>query len=313
MTYGQKIAQLRKLSNMTQARLGELLNVSAQAVSKWEHDIAEPDLATIKKLTSLFHISIDEFLDTDKEIEVASTTVEEQSENTENETQTATAEETKPTNTAPSTNIVGFCINCGAMVTEKNIGQKSPHIMCKNCVDAKKKQEDSITYDKLSVLKKKRKKSIAWAIVTMILVIVIGSVVAGLSMKTTQSKLICVAVTLLVSYCAFTMVTEIIIDEGPMFDILEWGLESPIKLPGLIFEWDLDGIVWAICMKIFFSILGFLAGVAMFGLSIFVGLIVAPFTFPFNIGKVNNEIKALEITLYGEGEPEEKKAPVVEE
>lgn len=47
MTYGQKIAQLRKISNMTQAKLGELLNVSAQAVSKWEHDIAEPDLATI--------------------------------------------------------------------------------------------------------------------------------------------------------------------------------------------------------------------------------------------------------------------------
>lgn len=51
MTYGQKITQLRKNANMTQAQLGDALNVSAQAVSKWEHNLAEPDLSTIKKIS----------------------------------------------------------------------------------------------------------------------------------------------------------------------------------------------------------------------------------------------------------------------
>lgn len=54
MTYGQKITQLRKNANMTQAQLGDALNVSAQAVSKWEHNLAEPDLSTIKKISYIF-------------------------------------------------------------------------------------------------------------------------------------------------------------------------------------------------------------------------------------------------------------------
>lgn len=61
MNYGQKIAQLRKDANLTQAQLGKQLNVSAQAVSKWEHSQAEPDLTTICKLCALFDISTDDF------------------------------------------------------------------------------------------------------------------------------------------------------------------------------------------------------------------------------------------------------------
>ena len=56
MTYGQKITELRKSKNMTQSQLGEVLCVSPQAVSKWEHDMAEPDLATIKKICNIFNV-----------------------------------------------------------------------------------------------------------------------------------------------------------------------------------------------------------------------------------------------------------------
>ena len=48
--YGNKITQLRKAANMTQGQLGELLNVSPQAISKWEHNLSEPDLTTMKKI-----------------------------------------------------------------------------------------------------------------------------------------------------------------------------------------------------------------------------------------------------------------------
>lgn len=49
MNYGQKIAELRKKADMTQAELGESLNVTSQAVSKWENGLSEPDLGTINK------------------------------------------------------------------------------------------------------------------------------------------------------------------------------------------------------------------------------------------------------------------------
>lgn len=39
-----------------------MINVSAQAVSKWENDQAEPDVTTICKLSQIYHISIDTLL-----------------------------------------------------------------------------------------------------------------------------------------------------------------------------------------------------------------------------------------------------------
>lgn len=45
--------------NISQANLGELLNVSQQAVAKWEKSIAEPDTNTLKKLADLFGVTVD--------------------------------------------------------------------------------------------------------------------------------------------------------------------------------------------------------------------------------------------------------------
>lgn len=61
--YGHIIAKLRKSQGLTQEQLGAKLNVSYQAVSKWEHDLSEPDLETIKKLSNIFNISIADFFD----------------------------------------------------------------------------------------------------------------------------------------------------------------------------------------------------------------------------------------------------------
>ena len=57
MNYGQKIAELRKKAQMTQAELGEKLNVTSQAVSKRENGLSEPDLNTINKICSLYGIA----------------------------------------------------------------------------------------------------------------------------------------------------------------------------------------------------------------------------------------------------------------
>jgi len=57
---GIKIKELRKKKDMTQEKLAEYLNVSFQAVSKWETGAASPDLSMIVPLARLLGVSIDE-------------------------------------------------------------------------------------------------------------------------------------------------------------------------------------------------------------------------------------------------------------
>ena len=62
MTLGQRIAFHRKQKALTQQQLGEQLNVSAQAISKWENDQAEPDVATLIRLSEIFEVPIGEVM-----------------------------------------------------------------------------------------------------------------------------------------------------------------------------------------------------------------------------------------------------------
>lgn len=58
-TIGQTIKKLRKANGWTQEELAAKLNISAQAVSKWETDLCSPDISQIVPLTTLFGISAD--------------------------------------------------------------------------------------------------------------------------------------------------------------------------------------------------------------------------------------------------------------
>lgn len=59
MSIGERIIQLRKEAGLSQGQLASALEVSRQAVSKWENDLAAPD--------SLKMIRLAEVLDTDIE------------------------------------------------------------------------------------------------------------------------------------------------------------------------------------------------------------------------------------------------------
>lgn len=56
---GQTIRRLRKERNLTQDELAEQLNVTAQAVSKWENETGLPDISQIIPLASVFGVSTD--------------------------------------------------------------------------------------------------------------------------------------------------------------------------------------------------------------------------------------------------------------
>ena len=61
-TLGMMIASLRKEKRMTQIELAEKMGVTDKAVSKWERDLACPDVSTLPKLAEVFDISVDELM-----------------------------------------------------------------------------------------------------------------------------------------------------------------------------------------------------------------------------------------------------------
>ena len=63
---GKFIAKLRKDKNMTQEQLGEKLGVSFKTISKWETGRGLPELATLKPLSDILGITINELLSGEK-------------------------------------------------------------------------------------------------------------------------------------------------------------------------------------------------------------------------------------------------------
>ena len=60
---GEKIKELRKAQDVTQEKLADYLNISYQAVSKWENGLALPDLSLIPALANFFGVTSDYLLD----------------------------------------------------------------------------------------------------------------------------------------------------------------------------------------------------------------------------------------------------------
>ena len=68
-TLGARIAALRKRKGMTQEELAQKMEVSSQAVSKWENDVSCPDIQSLPRLAKLLGTTVDELL-TGKEAQV---------------------------------------------------------------------------------------------------------------------------------------------------------------------------------------------------------------------------------------------------
>lgn len=62
MSLGKRLASLRKGNNMTQEQLALFLGATRQAVSKWESDKSTPDVDSLIRIGSVFHVSMDYLL-----------------------------------------------------------------------------------------------------------------------------------------------------------------------------------------------------------------------------------------------------------
>ena len=62
MTIGKRIAALRREKGLKQDDLAQMLEVSPQAVSKWENDQTCPDISLLPKLAKILEVTVDELL-----------------------------------------------------------------------------------------------------------------------------------------------------------------------------------------------------------------------------------------------------------
>lgn len=66
MNFSKNLRYLRKLKNMSQDDLADLLGYkSFTTIQKWESGISEPSVAILKKLSEIFNVSMDELLNQD--------------------------------------------------------------------------------------------------------------------------------------------------------------------------------------------------------------------------------------------------------
>ena len=70
MLFNEKLKMLRKESGFTQEELAEKLNVSRQAITKWESGEGTPDIENLKLISNLFNTTIDNLIKEEKNVNI---------------------------------------------------------------------------------------------------------------------------------------------------------------------------------------------------------------------------------------------------
>ena len=69
MSLGNNISKARKRSGMSQEVVAEKLGVSRQTISKWKSNETIPDIYQCKKLAKLYHLTLDELIEFDIDLQ----------------------------------------------------------------------------------------------------------------------------------------------------------------------------------------------------------------------------------------------------
>ena len=70
MKLGQKLKEIRKRFGLSQEKLAEIMNVSRQAITKWENDGGLPDVTNLQELSKVFGITVDYLLNDENQLPV---------------------------------------------------------------------------------------------------------------------------------------------------------------------------------------------------------------------------------------------------
>lgn len=275
MTLGQKLKELRSLKGLTQKELADKLHVSFQTVSKWENGENEPDIATLKELAALFNCSVDYLVGSEQE----GLTPAPQN------TQTVIIHQKElhvcehchkdiPENEFVMENVV---VRHGGRGRPAQYREAYYHI---NCLEQVHKDRAEAAARVKSIKAARAKKlSFGWGIAGGVVAFAIALAIFLANMDKVNPGL-GVLFSVLIGYGIFAML-YCIISGSYIGEVFLWCAGLSIRFPGLIFSWDIEGIIWVIGMKILFAVLGFLIGVLALLFAIVFSATLGMVSFPF--------------------------------
>lgn len=68
MTLGQKLRKIKSKFGLSQEQLAEVINVSRQAITKWENDGGLPDVSNLQEISEVFGVTVDYLLNDDSNL-----------------------------------------------------------------------------------------------------------------------------------------------------------------------------------------------------------------------------------------------------
>lgn len=268
--YGKIIAKLRKENNMTQAELGTHLNVTYQAVSKWENDQSQPDFSTMVQIAELFHVPLTVFIDnSDKE---------------------QAGENARDGETADAP--LGYCTACGNAVRKENLGRQRPTLLCSECLEEEKRRKAREEAEKKAAAEKAakeqalaqaafrmecramRNKGLIWAGVLTGVLLVLCLIVTFAGKSDIGFMLFG---TLILCLFTYTFTAQLFWG-GFVVDTVLFGGKI-VGMPGVIFSLDLDGLIFLIGVKILFALLRLAIFLITLCIAACFAFLCSPFTF----------------------------------
>lgn len=302
MGVGPKIQEYRKKAGLTQRDLADRLYVTYQAVSRWENDDAEPSIDTLKKICGILNCPIEKLLGMEQQTEAKEDEKEKEAEKAKETTtivEKVIGQEAKP--------ILAVCEQCNKPIYEssdlnrinESVRVRSgrihhvetrQRILCHDCnekrLQEKRRKEQEQKRAVLAALRKRRIHSFIWPSLVALTLIIIG--IVYFVMGNASAGGICFGTSVL-AYCFLgTMILNNTFITEMWLDIASWGA---IKLPGIIFEFSLDGFLFLIAMKILFFVLGIIAGLLAIAFATFVAMALSLFVYPFALIKNLNSEK----------------------
>ena len=263
---GDKIAEFRKLNNMTQSDLGEALNISPQAVSKWERNLSQPDFDTINKMATLFKVPISKFSENDDE----------------NFEQDVKEGDKKIA-----------CSKCGKFFEEQDIFSSEPEPICVKCNNELIKEKEDIDnlINKNNIKAKKQSKnlfksSFIWAGLITIAVdlVIIFSLIGEFTFGEIFGF---VSINTILTYCFSNQMFY----DNFLRDFIDWFKYRSFGLPGIIFGLDFGGILLFLLWKVIAPVIVFMFSICVFLFGCLLGYIISPFTFANSIIKYKKDLK----------------------
>ena len=282
MGIGEKIKEYRIKAGLTQKDLADKLFVTYQAVSKWENDETEPSFEILKEMCKILNCTTDDLFGIEKQ--------EEEKMEEAPKVEKVVVEAPKP--------VLAVCEKCNKPIYDSNDiarfeetivhrhGRSSSRETIKRlyCKECNKKRLAAIEQEEIRKRKIKMKKmkvvrihSFIWPSLLLIAGIILG-ILKGWFWY-------------VIGALGFTFLSCVILNNNFIFEMWISISTWSIKLPGVIFTLDLEGIFFLIAVKILGALLSLAVTIFCVIFATTLGFVLSIFVYPFALIK---NIKGIE-------------------